>query len=187
MRLIVTATIFYWLKNLVVFDKATKEIRFSVTLVEQINDSTLNSLRYLRACVDETMRLSPPKASSVPREVMQGDITIDDIHVPRGMTIGTSFYALHHDLDIYLDLFAYNLDRWLQQSQDRRMQTTFHPFLKGPRMCLGQTVAYFGIQLALFHLVYRYDVRAAGGKVTSGDHEDMPKGRKREDEYQFHD
>jgi len=36
-------------------------------------------------------------------------------------------------------------------------------------------------------LVYRYDVRAAGGKVTGGGHEDMPKGRKRKDEYQFND
>jgi len=186
-RLIVTATTFYWLKNPAVFDKAAKEIRSSVTSAEQINDSTLSSLRYLRACVDETMRLSPPKASSVPREVMQGGITIDGIHVPRGMTVGTSFYALHHDPDIYPDPFAYNPDRWLQQPQDRRMQAAFHPFLKGPRMCPGQTVAYFGIQLALFHLVYRYDVRAAGGKVTGGGHEDMPKGRKRKDEYQFND
>ena len=186
-RLTIAATVFYWLKNPAVFEKAVKEIRSCVTSAEQINDSALGSLHYLRACVDETLRLCPPKASSLPREVMEGGIVIDGINVPEGMTVGTSIYALHHDPDIYSDPFAYNPSRWLQQPQDRRMRAAFCPFLKGPRMCPGQTVAYFAIQLALFHLVYRYDVKATVRKVTGGGHENLPEGTKREDEYQFND
>ena len=186
-RLTIAATVFYWLKNPAVFEKAVKEIRSCVTSAEQINDSALGSLHYLRACVDETLRLCPPKASSLPREVMEGGIVIDGINVPEGMTVGTSIYALHHDPDIYPDPFAYNPSRWLQQPQDRRMRAAFCPFLKGPRMCPGQTVAYFAIQLALFHLVYRYDVKATVGKVTGGGSENLPEGTKREDEYQFND
>ena len=186
-RLTVAATIFYWLKNPAIFEKAVKEIRSCVSSVEQISDSTLSSLRYLRACVDETMRLCPPKASSLPREVMNGGITIDGIYVPESVTVGTSVYALHHDPNIYSEPFAYNPDRWLQQPQDRRIQAAFCPFLVGPRMCPGQTVAYFAIQLALFHLVYRYDIRAGSLKVTDGGHEKMPKDKRREDEYHFND
>ncbi|KAL8696780.1 MAG: hypothetical protein Q9201_007478 [Fulgogasparrea decipioides] len=186
-RLTIAATIFYWLKNPVIFEKAVKEIRSCVSSAEQITDSTLSSLRYLRACVDETLRLCPPKASSLPREVMEGGITIDGIHVPEGMTVGTSIYALHHDLNIYPNPFEYNPDRWLLQPQARRIQAAFCPFLKGPRMCPGQMVAYFAIQLALFHLVYRYDVKATNGKMTGGGRENIPEGTRREDEYQFND
>ncbi|KAL8691570.1 MAG: hypothetical protein Q9218_003230 [Villophora microphyllina] len=183
-RLTIAATIFYWLKDPPIFEKAVDEIRSCVTSSEHITDSTLSSLRYLRACVDETMRLCPPKASSLPREVLKGGITIDGIHVPEGMTVGTSTYALHHDPDIYPDPFAYNPDRWLQQPQDRRMAAAFCPFLKGPRMCPGQTVAYFAMELALFHLVYRYDIR---GTVQRVDQEGLLDGRKRDDEYHFKD
>lgn len=186
-RLTIAATIFYWLKNPAIFDKASKEIRSCVTSAENITDSTLSSLRYLRACIDETMRLCPPKASSLPREVMAGGITIDGIHVPKGMTVGTSIYALHHDPDIYPDPFAYNPGRWLQQPLDRRVTAAFCPFLKGPRMCPGQTVAYFAIQLALFHLVYRYDVKAAGGKVRDGGYGRVVNGLGGDDEYHFKD
>lgn len=183
-RLTIAATIFYWLKNPSIFQKAAEEIRSCVTSTEQITDSKLSSLRYLRACVDETMRLCPPKASSLPREVLRGGITIDGVQVPEGMTVGTSIYALHHDPNIYPDPFAYKPDRWLLRPQDRRMQAAFCPFLKGPRMCPGQTVAYFAIELALFHLVYRYDMRASDGKVTGGRQANVPE---REDEYQFKD
>lgn len=186
-RLTIAATIFYWLKNPAIFEKAVEEIRSCVTSAEQIIDSTLSSLRYLRACIEETMRLCPPKASSLPREVKQGGITVDGIHVPEGMTVGISTYALHHDTDIFPDPFAYNPDRWLQQPQDRRMQAAFNPFLKGPRMCPGQTVAYFAIQLALFHLLYRYDIRATGEDPTGDGRGNMPKCKTREDQYRFHD
>ena len=183
-RLTIAATIFYWLKNPPIFDKAVEEIRSCVNSAEQITDSKLSSLRYLRACVDETMRLCPPKASSLPREVLKGGITIDGVQVPEGMTVGTSIYALHHDPDIYPEPFVYKPDRWLLRPQDRRMQAAFCPFLKGPRMCPGQTVAYFAIELALFHLVHRYDLRAADEKVKGGRHENVPG---REDQYQFKD
>ena len=183
-RLTIAATIFYWLKNPLILDKAAEEIRSCVTSTEEITDSKLSSLRYLRACVDETMRLCPPKASSLPREVLRGGITIDGVQVPEGMTVGTSVYALHHDPDIYPDPFVYNPDRWLVRPQDRRMQAAFCPFLKGPRMCPGQTVAYFAIELALFHLVYRYELRAADREVTGVRQENVPE---REDQYQFKD
>lgn len=186
-RLTIAATIFYWFKNPAVFERVTEEIRSAVPSADHISDASISSLHYLRACIDETMRLSPAKASSLPREVMKGGITIDGIHVPAGATVGSSVYALHHDPEIYPDPYAYNPDRWLQQPQDRRMQAAFCPFLKGPRMCPGQTVAYFAMQLALFHLIYRYDVRPAGGKVTGGGGSHMPRGRHREDEYQFND
>ena len=186
-RLIISATIFYWVKNPDTLEKASKEIRSCVTSADQITDSTLSSLRYLRACVDETMRLSPPKASSLPREVMEGGITVDGIYVPKGMTVGTSTYALHHDSEIYPDPFSYNPDRWLQQPQDRRMSAAFCPFLKGPRMCPGQTVAYFAIELALFHLVYHYDLRAAAGESASSGLENITQDTKMNDEYHFKD
>ena len=186
-RLIIAATIFYWFKNPAVFDRATEEIRSSVRSIDDVSDATISALKYLRACIDETMRLCPPKPSSLPREVKQSGIDIDGIHVPAGMTVGTSVYALHHDPEIFPEPYAYRPGRWLQQPIDRRMRGAFCPFLKGPRACPGGTVAYFAMELVLFHLVYRYDIRPAGGVVIAGGHARMPRLKRREDEYQFND
>ncbi|KAL8977784.1 MAG: hypothetical protein Q9205_006485 [Flavoplaca limonia] len=183
-RLTIAATIFYWLKNPHTFRKAAEEIHSCGSSPGLISDTQLSSLIYLRACVDETMRLFPPKASSLPHEVLRGSTTIDGIYVPEGMTVGTSIYALHHSPDIYKDPFVYNPDRWLEHPQDRRMQAAFCPFLKGPRMCPGQTIAYFAIELALYHLVFRYDIRAADEKLTDGESEKVSGMNA---EYQFKD
>lgn len=186
-RLTVAATMFYWLKNPDVFARAAEEIRSSVAREDEVSDSVLSLLKYLRACIDETMRMSPPKASSLPREVLRGGIVVDGIQVPKGATVGVSVYALHHNADIFPDPYSYNPERWLKQPQDRRMQAAFCPFLKGPRACPGKTVAYFAMQLALFHLVYRYDIRPANGRVTGGGHAARHRLRLREGEYQFND
>ncbi|KAF2158991.1 hypothetical protein M409DRAFT_30526 [Zasmidium cellare ATCC 36951] len=182
-RLTIAATIFYWLKNPDTFEKAAEEIRGSVASPDEVSESVLASLKYLRACIDETMRLSPAKPSSLPREVMEGGIVVDGIYVPKGATVGVSVYALHHDPDIYPEPYSYDPERWLKQSQDRRMQATFCPFLKGPRACPGKTMAYFAMQLALFHLVYG----APQGGVTADGRTSRHRLRHREGEYQFND
>jgi cytochrome P450 len=157
-RLTIAATLFYWGCYPDVFAKVTREIRSSTADPKGITDATLSSLKYLRACIDETMRLTPPKPSSVPREVNTGMIVVDGVTIPAGMTVGTSTYSLHRDPDIYPRPFEYRPERWLERPVDPRTLVAFNPFLKGPRACPGKMVAYLSMQAALFHLVYRYDV-----------------------------
>lgn len=157
-RFTIVATLFYWGCHSDVFAKAKKEIRSSVADPGHITDATLSSLKYVRACIDETMRLAPPKPSSVPREVNTGAIVVDGVTVPAGMTVGTSTYALHRNSEIYSDPHQYRPERWLERPIDPRMLAAFNPFLKGPRACPGKMVAYLAMQAALFHLVYRYDI-----------------------------
>ena len=167
----IDATLSYWAQDPLIFKRVSKEIRSCFPSTDSITGSKLSTLRYLRACVDETMRLCPPKASSLPREVQTGGITLDGIYVPKGMTVGTSIYALHRDPNIFPSPLAYDPDRWLRKSQ---VQEAFAPFLRGPRMCPGVKIAYEGILLALVHVVLLYDVRAADMKVTDSDDANFP-------------
>lgn len=185
-RLTITATLFYWGCHPDVFTIAASEIRSSTSDPEQVTDATLSSLKYLRACIDETMRLTPPKPSSVPREVNSGAIQVDGMMIPAGVTVGTCTYALHRDPDIYLYPNEYRPKRWLERPIDPRMLAAFSPFLKGPRACPGKMVAYLAMQAALFHLIYRYDVSVKDSKCGAV----MPspgKGEARGDEFPFND
>jgi len=186
-RLTSLATIFYLLKYPRTLEKITAEIRSVVDSADMISNAALSSMEYLRACVDEALRLSPPKAASIPREVGKGGITVDGIFVPQGMTVAVSVYSLHHDPEVFPDPYAYRPERWIEAGNDQRMQAAFCPLLKGPRRCPGGTVAYLAIQLALFHLLYNYDICFAPGGADADGLSGQSRLRWRQDEYHMND
>jgi cytochrome P450 len=169
-RFAVAATMFYLLQNADAKEKVTAEVRALEVGQERLNESKVSSLKYLRACIDEAMRLSPPKAGSIPRETGEGGIVIDGVFLPEGMSVGTSTYALHRDPEIYKQPYEYRPERWLERPHDPRLYAAFTPFMKGPRACPGKAVAYVAMQTALFHILREYDVENAteGNKSVAG-------------------
>lgn len=162
-RFATAATVFYLLQNVDAREKVTAEVRSLDLGPDGLSESKLASLKYLRACIDEAMRLSPPKAGSIPRETGAGGVVIDGIPIPKGMSVATSTYALHRDPEIYKQPHEYNPERWLVRPHDPRLYAAFTPFIKGPRACPGKAVAYVGMQTVLFHMLREYDFESAGG------------------------
>ncbi|KAL9623567.1 MAG: hypothetical protein Q9160_002248 [Pyrenula sp. 1 TL-2023] len=187
--LTLSATAFYLLRSPDALQHLTTEIREAFTDVSQIHGSKLANLPYLSACLDETMRLCPPKPSTLPREVLEGGMVIDGEVIPKGIEVGTPVYVLHRDRDIYPDPWSWNPDRWLETGEQRtRAREAFCPFLIGPLNCIGKNMAYIALKCALAELLWRCDVRPAEeGIVTGGGSHDLEEGRQRKDEYQMYD
>ncbi|KAK8032609.1 hypothetical protein PG990_002343 [Apiospora arundinis] len=208
-RFTVASTLFHWTTqrpSCTSLARATAEVRESGLTPSTITDAAVlgtSSLRYMRACVDEAMRLSPPKPSSIPREVSAtatptSPMVVDGVAVPAGATVGVCTYALHRDPDIYgPDPHVFRPERWLARPLDTRMLAAFCPFLKGPRACPGKTVAYLAVQLALFHLLYAFDVvEAEEGTAASNTREEEEEdlggggggaGKNKRNDFFFHD
>jgi cytochrome P450 len=192
--LTLSATMFYLISNPNAFFKLTSEIRSAFENLSDIQNPKLGSLRYLTACLNETLRLCPPKASTAPREVLSGGIEIDGQHIPKGVTVGTPVYVLHHDETIYPQPWSYCPERWIV---DEKAGVTFEnvasaraalcPFLLGPMNCIGKNMAYFALKVSLAQLLFRYDIRKAGKAAVGGGASDLEEGRHREDEYQMTD
>lgn len=187
--LTLSATVFYLLRRPDALTRLTAEVRDAFSEVSQIRGSKLANLPYLSACLDETMRLCPPKPSSLPREVIKGGMVIDGEVIPEGIEVGTPIYVLHHDPDIYPDPWTWKPERWLEHSEMRaKAREAFCPFLIGPLNCIGKNMAYIASKCALAELIWRCDIRSANeGHVTGGGSKDLEDGRQREDEYQMHD
>src|ERR1700712_5030659 len=67
------SSFFYLVHNPDKLAKLTKAVRATFSALEEIHSSPiLNSCVYLRAVIDEGMRLSPPVGGILPREVMSG-------------------------------------------------------------------------------------------------------------------
>jgi cytochrome P450 len=197
--LTLSATIFYLLANPPVLTKLVTEIRSAFSSADDIAMPKLGELKYLHACIEETLRMCPPKPSSLPRVVLKGGLTIDGEFYPEGTTIGVPLYVLHREERYFPDPWAYKPERWIvSSSEDRKdgvsaaevalARSAYAPFLIGPMNCIGKNMSYIALKLAIAHLLWSCDIRIAGGKLTGGGepgHEDDH--RRREDEYQMYD
>jgi cytochrome P450 len=152
--------------------------------------SRLVALPYLRAVVDESLRLAPPVPSLLPREVLKGGITIDGTFVPEGTIVGVPAYAIHRNPEYFPEPDKFIPERWLAtdlDSDDFDNATTssstvpgsmhtrqsislarqaFIAFSQGSRGCIGRQLAYYELHTALAHLLYRFDIRLARDSCT---------------------
>ncbi|KAL8688586.1 MAG: hypothetical protein Q9218_005534, partial [Villophora microphyllina] len=111
---VIAAIFFYLSRNPAAYTKLAQEIRQSFTSTEEIvNGSKLSDCVYLRAVINETMRMSPPGVAEGIREVLPGGITIEGHTIPEGYNVGSALYAIHHHQDIFGDPFVFRPERWI--------------------------------------------------------------------------
>ncbi len=198
---------FYLVHNPEKLAKATKEVRERFGNVEEIvKGQTLGDLIYLRAVLDEGMRLSPPVGGMLPREVLAGGLEVDGEKLPAGIDVGTPHYAIHHNPAYYPRPFDFVPERWIAgedagialpsgqrvtSKEDVEVaKKAFAPFSVGPRACIGKNLAYAELLLSLGRTLWLYDIRQAPGThVGEGKYGKLGQepNRGREGEYQLRD
>ncbi|KAA8564223.1 hypothetical protein EYC84_011169 [Monilinia fructicola] len=198
-----SATIFYLLHYPGVFEVLSREIRQGWKEVEQIRiGKQLNDLKYLTACIDEALRLSPPVPGNVPREVMKDGTVIDGHHVPSGVSVGVSAYSLHHEEKYFDRPFLYEPERWLKDGVENDgeledatnsraiLQPSFIPFGFGRTSCIGKYLAYQEMKVVLARLIWTFDMKLSSSRKGGGLGEGgkgIGKGRERKEEFQTWD
>ncbi|KAI1130913.1 cytochrome P450 [Nemania abortiva] len=168
-----SALFFYLAHHRDVYDKLAAEIRQTFEDEASIRGGPLlASCRYLRACIDEALRMSPPVSGTLWRELYsseldKGPFIVDGHVIPPGTQVGVSFYALHHDEKYFDDPFTFRPDRWLTEDRDalNRMNSAFNPFSIGARGCAGKAMAYLETSLVLAKTIWRFDFKLAPGKL----------------------
>src|SRR5436190_7474750 len=109
------STIFYLLRNPRAMATLEKEIRGGFNNVEDIvTGPHLNDLVYLKACIDEALRLAPAVPGAMPREVLPGGIVVDGVYLPEGSNCGTPCYAIHRHQDYYREPLCFIPERWIE-------------------------------------------------------------------------
>lgn len=189
------ATFFYLAHNPTALQKLCKEIRDTFSDVEEIvSGQKLSGCLYLRACIDESMRMTPPVAGALPRQVLLGGIDIDGHHIPAGVDVGVPHYAIHHNSNYYPRPFDYVPERWLSDSTANPLHaklsdalSAFCPFSIGPRGCIGKGLAYVELTVTIARVLFLYDLRLAPGTTLGGGGKDLEVGRTRATEYQIED
>ncbi|MCJ1369943.1 hypothetical protein MMC20_001155 [Loxospora ochrophaea] len=191
----ISSTLFYLSRNSVAYAKATAEVRSKFSFEEQISmGPSLNSCAYLRACIDEAMRMSSPVCAPLWRETGPGGATVCGNYVPQGLSCAVGTYAVHHNPAYYADPFRYFPERWLAGEHVTPetlecAKASFSPFSVGPRNCAGKSLAYLEMMLTLARLLWLADIRIPQGNVghIGEGHSKNEYGRHRPEEFQVYD
>ncbi|KAK2757100.1 hypothetical protein FQN54_005069 [Arachnomyces sp. PD_36] len=188
------------------YQTLTQEIRSTFTSGSEIRSGPkLSSCTYLRACIDEALRISPPVTGTLWRQQSSTSpsnepLTVDNHTIPPGTSVAVSIYALHHNPSYFPDPYTYSPSRWLDSNPERRkiMNQAFAPFSLGYRGCGGKAMAYLELYLVIAKLVFYFDFERAGGEeggvggggVGAGGGRNGKGGvvgRERKDEFQLFD
>ena len=188
-----TATVFYLLHNSKTLEVLQQEIRGHFQDVEEIRiGARLTSCRFLFACLDEAMRLSPAIGAMLPREILSGGLTVDGQYFPAGVDVGVPGYSIHHNEEYYPDAFSFKPERWLSPSSSpdpalTLARSAFCPFGVGRTSCVGKYLAYQEMAISLARMVWLFDMRLQPGSTLGEGHVGLGEGRARKGEFQLYD
>ncbi|KAG0330377.1 hypothetical protein BGZ99_004747 [Dissophora globulifera] len=146
-----------------VLDRLNQEIMEVVgpTTVPVYDD--IKKLRYQKQVVNEVLRLCPPVPFNV-RQSVEEDILPNGYYVPPGVPVTYSAYVTHRLPELWgEDALVFDPDRWGPERVGSIKPFMFVPFHAGPRICLGQNLAYTTAQITLTRLLQHYEIRASGG------------------------
>ena len=115
------------------------------------------NLPYLEATITETLRLSSIGALSVPHKTTV-DTTLQGYSIPKGTTVLTNLWSLHHDPEIWDDPGSFRPERFLDEEGSFVPPKADHflPFSAGRRVCLGESLARIELFLVLARLLHSF-------------------------------
>lgn len=115
------------------------------------------SLPYLRACIEESLRLYPPTGMGFPRVTPPEGATISGQYIPGGVTISIPAYSSHRDPKIWSDPDEFMPERWLGEDASVLMSRYYITFSFGSRGCIGRNISYLEQTMFLATFLSRYE------------------------------
>jgi cytochrome P450 len=147
-----SAMFFYLSRYPLCYQQLVAEIRSTFTHGSEIVSGTkLSNCAYLRACIDETLRISPPIVTTLWRKIATDyednePFIVDGHFIPPGTDVGVNIFSIHHNHSYFPEPFIFKPERWLpgvssSETEGRAIHDAFTPFSMGPRGCAGKTMA----------------------------------------------
>jgi len=121
----------------------------------------LQQMTYLRAVMNESLRLYPP-AYITARTSIEA-CSIGGYDFPAGTTMLMAQWVMHRDPRFFDDPDLFCPERWLGDLEDRLPACAYLPFGNGPRRCIGQGFALLEAALVIATLAQRFQFRLVPG------------------------
>jgi cytochrome P450 len=151
-----TNSVYLLYKNPNVLARLREELDAATGTTEIPSYDALAQLPYLRACVEESLRVRPASSMGLPRVVPKGGRMIAGKFIDEGVTVSVPTYTLLRSPEAFDNPEEFDPERWISGDKERMNKAHF-PFSTGPRACIGRNIAYFEQLLVIATLVKSFD------------------------------
>ncbi|CAJ2506672.1 Uu.00g078580.m01.CDS01 [Anthostomella pinea] len=139
--------------------RLVQEVRSSFKSDEEITLNSVNNLTYMLACLNESLRMYPPVAGALPRQVPRGGGVISGTPVAEGTVVAVWQYSVNHHPDYWTEPMTFAPERWMGDPKYKSDQLdAMQPFHIGPRNCIGRNLAYAEMRLILAKLLFNFEI-----------------------------
>ncbi|XP_041974729.1 cytochrome P450 6k1-like [Aricia agestis] len=117
----------------------------------------LMEMKYLSACIYETLRKYPP-VSYLDRKCDRTFTLNDDLTIEAGTPVFLNLLAIHYNENIYPEPKRWNPERFRNVADGDNLNYTFLPFGEGPRFCIGKRYGMMQVRAALAKIVEKFRI-----------------------------
>ena len=117
----------------------------------------MESLRYTRQVIDESLRLYPP-GWVLSRRTVEADV-LGGYPVDAGTNVLLPLYLLHRHPGFWKNPESFDPERFAPEQENERPRFAYMPFAAGPRHCIGETFALYEMLMHLYKVARRYRLR----------------------------
>ncbi|KAK5995094.1 Cytochrome P450 monooxygenase AKT7 [Cladobotryum mycophilum] len=176
-----SSVFFYLSRNADAYARLTAEIREAFSSGRDIcNGPDLLGCKYLRAVLDESMRIAGPSMITLwrqPEESSTEPFIVDGHVIPPGIEVGINMYGISHNADYFPNPYAFKPERRLgpndggapnspEQDEIRaKMRAAQVYFGLGDRGCIGKDMAYMETSLVIARTLWYFDFVVAPGEA----------------------
>ncbi|KAJ7681743.1 cytochrome P450 [Mycena rosella] len=158
----------FLLSNPDLYRRVQAEVDFVYPGESSSLDATKHSeLRFLTACLNETLRLHPPVPTNGTRQVPHGGgKLVAGCFIPEHTQIYIPAYTLHRRAEYFSPSpEIFDPDRWLRQPSPGEVlnQAAFIPFSYGAANCVGKGLAWREMLMVTSTILKKFDLRFADG------------------------
>ncbi|EIW61465.1 cytochrome P450 monooxygenase pc-3 [Trametes versicolor FP-101664 SS1] len=148
-----------------IFKRLRDEIIEHVGLTRRPTYDDIRNMKYLRAFLNETLRLYPSVPFNIRYSIKEGILPNPDplgkpVYIPPGTPISYSIFNMHRDPKYWGPTAAdFDPSRFLDERVGKYLVPNpfiFLPFNGGPRICLGQQFAYNEMSFFIIRLLQNF-------------------------------
>ena len=153
---------YYLLKNPAIYAKLTNEILTAFKDDSEITIDSTSRLPYLKAVLDESLRIYPPVPAALNRVVAAPGDTISGYFVPGGTQVGIPQHTAYHSPRNFKDPDSFIPERWLPEHAEEfagDRKAACMPFSTGNWNCIGKNLALAEMKLIMTKMVWNFEMK----------------------------
>ncbi|KAL1798300.1 hypothetical protein ACET3X_002337 [Alternaria dauci] len=152
---------------LILYPEILAKLRAELRPCKKATWSQLESLPYLTAVINESLRYESSFTSRFPRLLVE-PLAYKDKLIPSGTIIGAMPYLLNSHPGVFPDPHVFRPERWTEaKARGEYLDKYLVTFTKGSRACLGINLAYAELYLTVAAMVQDFDLELVDSSIEN--------------------